>query len=794
MFVKPRQRMFLFTSIFALQLYSSELIDVLPLTDSILMLHFDDGHVIHHKKHQRRSDETIVIDPLNVQAAMNPLSYKIAGSKDKNFKKGVHPSGIGRKSKGTDFAWFCDNWDPEKGCVNDRPDHAKEHWIYLFLPHAMKGGTGYTIEMKGLSGDRDEVSFTNDARQLRSEAVHVNQLGYLPAAPAKFGYVYHWMGDKGGLDLADYAGNHFYLVETKSREPVFQGNMKFRKSADNAETIHEADTPNRNFLAADVYECDFSEFSREGSYVLSVEGIGCSFPFEISDRIYIEPYKIVTKGLYLNRSGIELTEPYTKYVRPAPHHPKITPGFAGKMKYTTSRWMDWEDENHSRADLPAIEDGILGDIDVWGWYQDAGDWDSYYSHTDIPAMMLALFEIADGEFCDSELNIPESGNGLPDFLDEARWQLRMMNRVRHEILKKGYGTGGLGTRICGDHFGGDGEGVPSYEDTSRTYIVSGEDPISTFKYAGLAAQMDHCLKLTGKGDPEGIDWLKEAEEAYAWALENTRPGDEDIRHYRLLHHTRLYAASALFRTTRDPGHYNQIQQDSRDITPQSVLFGDARWAAYVFMTSWNRDHVPYFFESVTTRDRLLGAALRTADYFTLESAEKRACRWGGQYDYPMLVGHGTTPLVIEAILGYGIAKKFKPEKCGDYARVILTTCDYFCGNNPLNMTWMHRIGERWPEHVFHMDSFYNGLDELPPGLIPYGPWTPFDAEVLYVEHPDWAFKTIYPEDIHQWPGHERWFANRCSPLHTEFTVHQNTVVYAVTFAFINKIIASKWMD
>ena len=36
---------------------ASDLVDAIPLTDRIVMLHFDDGYVIHHKRGQARTDE-----------------------------------------------------------------------------------------------------------------------------------------------------------------------------------------------------------------------------------------------------------------------------------------------------------------------------------------------------------------------------------------------------------------------------------------------------------------------------------------------------------------------------------------------------------------------------------------------------------------------------------------------------------------------------------------------------------------------------------------------------------------
>jgi hypothetical protein len=42
---------------------------------------------------------------------------------------------------------------------------------------------------------------------------------------------------------------------------------------------------------------------------------------------------------------------------------------------------------------------------------------------------------------------------------------------------------------------------------------------------------------------------------------------------------------------------------------------------------------------------------------------------------------------------------------------------------------------------------------------------------------------VYPE-IDAWPGNERWFDNRCSPMNSEFTIHQNLAPTAALFGFL----------
>jgi hypothetical protein len=759
---------------------ASDLTGIFPLTNQILVLHFDDGYAVYHQKGQPRSNEYVVVEPLNLSNAVQKSNYTITSTGDIFYQSARHPVEIGRKSKGTEFTWMCKNWN--NGCINNQPDHVKEHYIYLFLPEKLKHNQNYTLNINQLAGNKNVWNFTYDETELVSPSIHSNILGYKPDAQHKFAYLYQWMGDKGGLNLSSYAGKRFYLIDHFTKEPVFEGTVKLRKLKNNMETGQSNETPGANFLGADVYECDFSAFKQHGKYRLVVEEMGCSMSFRIDNGIYQQVYYTSIRGLYHNRSGIELTEPYTEFVRPAPHNPLVTPGFSEKLKYTTSRFIDWNNGDHANSDKPAIEAGIKGSIDSWGWYQDAGDWDGYYTHLNIPTILLFSWQIAPENYTDNQLNIPESSNGIPDILDEAAWLPRFFYRTRNELIRKGYGSGGVGGRVCGDHFGNDGEGIPSYEDTKRIYIVSGEDPHTTFKYAGVAAQLAFSLQKLGAQDPEGVDWKKEAIESYQWAINNTRIGDENIKPAMpdRLRDFRAFAAASLYQLTGDQKYSKQFEIDLASLSSSDFLTGEKRWAPFVLAA---------FAGDVAVNPNLKNkcklALLNTADAM-VTSADSRACRWGGDFYFPMLIGQPTTPMIFEIIMGYHLSRQDNPEKSSNYLSVIHTTADYFLGTNPLHTTWITGLGINRPQRVFHIDSWYNGKDDMAPGITPYGPWRhetyftgqgPWDVA--------WTYQSIYPANIAVWPGHERWYGNYTCPLNAEFTVHQNTILNAAVYGFLS---------
>ena len=749
---------------------AADVVDVLPLTDRVLMIHFDEGYVEHHKVNRPRSDEKVVISPLDIDKATRASSFTISGPDNISVDR------INRKSKGTRFAWFTDRWVNGRA-VNDRPDHTKEHWIYLTLSSPLQPGQAYTISTGELAKNGSEFKFTFDDH-IRSEAVHVNLLGYVPDAPEKFGYVYHWMGDAGELDLKAKADAAFHLIDAKTNARVFTGKLVFRKAADNQETLHVTDSPpHGSYLKASVYEADFSAFNTPGEYRLFVEGVGSSFPFKVDPDVIRPAYRATVRALYHNRSGIALTKPYTEFERPAPGHPKLTPGFEGKLIYSTLRSQDFGSESGTKEAILATKKGTLED--AWGWYQDAGDWDSYESHLNVPQCLLFAYMVAPKNFADNENNIPESGNGVPDILDEASWLPRFCFRLRQELIRKGWGTGGIGMRVAGDAFGTDEGTNPdgskfgrgSWQDNDRFYAVSGEDPWSTYRYAGVAAQLAMCLDLAKVKDPDGVDWIKEARESYAWAKANTGPKDDNNE----LRTKRAYAAIALYSLTNEEAYLQQFEADTKNVGADASVH-------------WEEIY-PFYLAAMKNHDRSIQIVFHNAN-LAVDVANRRALRWAGKWDMPMLVGQQTTPWAFELAVGRVLATRARDnDRATKYQAAMYTTADYFLGTNSQNMTWITGVGPRFPTEIFHMDAWYLAINQgtaktrYPEGFIPYSPWRK-QAEFgngPWDQH--WAHRTTYPV-IDQWPGNEQWFSNRCSPMGSEFTIHQNIAPAAAFFGVL----------
>ena len=153
----------------------------------------------------------------------------------------------------------------------------------------------------------------------------------------------------------------------------------------------------------DVYIADFSAFRRPGSYRVTAEGKSSAL-FRISDGVYKELFFDVTKAFYYFRCGCDLDKRFAGVYS----HPRCHCGFA-----------------------EILADG--GEVNVRGGWHDAGDYGRYVTAGACAcAQLLYSYKLFPELFGKMNLNIPESGSGVPDILSECRYELEWMLRMQRD--------------------------------------------------------------------------------------------------------------------------------------------------------------------------------------------------------------------------------------------------------------------------------------------------------------------------------------------------------------------------
>jgi endoglucanase len=283
---------------------------------------------------------------------------------------------------------------------------AKQHFSFTFtssLDFPDAGNGQVVFQLGGQPSDNticvDNVSLIGGVKPpgggnpTPTKAVQVDQVGYVPGLPKRA-----------------------TLVSTATAPQTWT----LKNSAGTSVATGQTTPKGADATSGDpVHLIDFSSFDTPGTgYVLSV-GAESSFPFDIS----ADPVKRLRYDslafFYHQRSGIPIEARYVgdEYARPA-GHVNVAP-------------------NQGDNNVPCRADLNCGyTLDVRGGWYDAGDHGKYVVNGGIATwQLLNTYEraarIGDASaFRDGTLAIPENTNGVPDLLDEARWEVDFLLRMQ----------------------------------------------------------------------------------------------------------------------------------------------------------------------------------------------------------------------------------------------------------------------------------------------------------------------------------------------------------------------------
>ena len=236
------------------------------------------------------------------------------------------------------------------------------------------------------------------------ELIHANQEAYPPEGP-KFAYLSGWLGvgegagSEGGggsvrfsSDLPHWDGT-FSLIPAGGGAPVFT-----------ARTARSGNPAEERYAGAEVRLLDFSQFEKPGLYRIQVPGVGYSYPFAIGEGAFDHVVYTVMRGMMHLRDGDHgLDSPeVTRWNRPPAH-------------------LD---------DAIVQSTGLRADLS--GGHMDAGDREKIPINM---ALAASYYLVASRLFPEKvealgeSLQIPETGNGIPDFLDELFYELDCLHKM-----------------------------------------------------------------------------------------------------------------------------------------------------------------------------------------------------------------------------------------------------------------------------------------------------------------------------------------------------------------------------
>ena len=159
---------------------------------------------------------------------------------------------------------------------------------------------------------------------------------------------------------------------------------------------------------------DFSALTTPGSYyIFDPKNRVKSDRFDIDTNVYRPILMAATRMFFYNRSGFAKKPPFAD--------PKWTDGaaFVGPRQDREARYVYDRDNPETERDLSG------------GWF-DAGDTNKYVTFAQSAVHQLLTAYTENPKVWTDDFNLPESGNGLPDLIDEIKWEIDWLEKMQNE--------------------------------------------------------------------------------------------------------------------------------------------------------------------------------------------------------------------------------------------------------------------------------------------------------------------------------------------------------------------------
>ena len=644
------------------------------------------------------------------------------------------------------------------------------HDLVLRLPQPLQVGRHYRIEPPA---DLVEAVDLAVAPTDVSPAVHANQNGYAPGDRLKVAYLsglpdavftdavftnavftneVFTNGKPPDAGRPVYAeGTAFGVVEVESGRTVYRGQTTGRSGG--------AELGQGDLTGSAVFELDFSAVDEPGRYQVCVDGVGCSEEFPVRATVWRDLTVTVARAMYHQRSGLALGPPFTAIGRPRPFHPDD-----GKVvNDSTFRALDGADRDQGQV-FAGLVNGQQPTVvaDAWGGHFDAGDWDRRIQHLYYVRAVAELVQRRPQVLAQLDLDIPESGDAVPDLLDEGLWSLDFYRRLQ-----------GPDGSIRG---GVEGSEHPQTDNTSWSddlaLFAFAPDAWSSYLYAGVAAQVAVALAPYDQQRADG--YALSAQQAMTWA-EAQQP---EPRYAELIRSERSVAAAALVQLTGNQ-HWRDVFVEATDLDDGVDRFlschehgrCDAAWIYWSTDPAWTDPELRSLIEQsfIATADEILAGADTTAFGWTLANTSVPLI-WG--------LGVGGAPKATALVRAYEIT--------GDerYREGALRSAAVSLGANPMNTVYLTGVGRNPVGHPLIVDVANGGLPVWA-GTPVYG-----DHQLNHGADEGWVDNVVLgPAGVRplgaQLPYLWQWFDVSNVAMFNEFTVFQSHAEAIYTFGLLS---------
>lgn len=500
--------------------------------------------------------------------------------------------------------------------------------------------------------------------------IRLNQVGFYPGAPKKA--------------IILFGKENTFYIQTLNRQTVFEGKLK---------TV-----PNPDFAGRITYIADFSIYHKSGKYLIYIPDVGYSYPFEIKNGVHHEVAAASIKAYYFMRASTPLLEKYAGKWHRAAGHPD------------TSVMI-----HPSAATATRLAGAVISS--PRGWY-DAGDYNKYVVNSGIStSTLLSLYEDFPDYMKTVKLNIPESGNGVPDILNEVLWNLRWMLTMQDM-------DGGVYHKLTNAAF--DKMEMPDQAVAPRYVVQKGT--AATLDFAAVMAQASRIFRKFPKELPGLADsCLNQANKAWDWAIKNPQVAYSQDKMNKLYEpkittgaygdnnfsDEFIWAASELFVTTRQPDFLKAVNLIPDESMPLPAWSNVKLLGYYTLIknSSSFSDHPPKELPQLKQKllafaDDMISGVDQTA-YQTIMSKPDHRFGWGSNS--------------VAANEGVALIQAYKLSNNTKYLLAALNNLDYILGRNGTGYSFITGYGSKTPMHPHHRPSTADGIVDPIPGLLAGGP-------------------------------------------------------------------------
>lgn len=474
-------------------------------------------------------------------------------------------------------------------------------------------------------------------------AIRIDQVGYQPDSTKE-------------AVFADLVGEReFTVVNADTEEVVYTGEVTGEKYTKNVNEINSFG--------------DFSAVKETGRYYIACGGVK-SHVFEIEANVYDELIVDMVRMFYLQRCGCEVVDDTFGH---AACHTGI-------------------------AKIYGTDDTI----DVSGGWHDAGDYGRYI----VPAAksvadLLYAYDTMENPYNDS-MGIPESGNGIPDLLDEVRYELEWMLKMQAE-------NGGVYHKVSCSNFPGY---VMPEKEISQLFVT----PVTTTATGDFCGAMAMAYEFYYDVDRDFAETCLAAAEK-AWAFLEENPGfiyenptsittgsyednsDKDERYW---------AAAQMYRATKDAKYLTALEGMSVKNGLGWGTVGDYGNIAILTMEGVDKESQIYTkaYKAVMDQAERFAKTAASNVYGTANSSFS----WGSNM----------------TVSNYGVILGLAYELTGDekYFDAAESNLHYLLGTNPVDYCFVTGYGTVSPQNPHHRPSMV--VKQAMPGMLVGGVNTGLD--------------------------------------------------------------------